>query len=203
MIAFVIPSIGRYTLTHTLNSLIQQTNPNWKCFVGFDGKNEDDIESSLLIHDPRISYFYLNEKLGNDKEHHGNAGEVRNKIIGNIDDEIEWIAFVDDDDTLSRFYVEIFELEKSKQDFDCCVFRMRYDINNEKVIPPLDMNHLAQNFVGISFCVNKKFMNNHNLMFRNSNCEDYIFLKSIEENKGKIRISPHITYNVNGYQYYG
>jgi len=203
MIGFVIPSIGRFTLSYTLNSILQQTNPNWRCFVGFDGKEKKDIDTSLLIQDDRISYFYFNEKLGSENEHHGNAGEVRNAIIDRIQNDVEWIAFVDDDDTLSKYYVEIFELEQTKQEFDCCVFRMRYDINNEKIIPPLDMNYLAQNFVGISFCVNKKFIDKHNIRFRNSNSEDFIFLKNIEENKGRIHISPHITYNVNGHLYYG
>ena len=64
MIGFVIPSIGRETITYTLESLINQTNPNWKCYVGFDGKKKSDIDSSILISDERIKYFYFGEKLG-------------------------------------------------------------------------------------------------------------------------------------------
>lgn len=203
MIGFVIPSVGRKTITHTLKSLLNQTNQEWKCYVGFDGKKQSDIDPLILIDDDRIQYFYLGEKLGSEKEHHGNAGQVRNAIIKNLSDDVDWIGFLDDDDTLSKYYVEILELEKSKKDFDCCVFRMRYDKDNQRVIPPPEMNYLAQNFVGISFCVKKEFIDKNKVLFENNNAEDFMFLKQINDKGGKIYMSPHVTYNVNGYQYYG
>ena len=94
-------------------------------------------------------------------------------------------------------------MESSKTDFDCCVFRMRYDSNDDRVIPPFNMNHIQQNYVGISFCVRKSFIDKHQLKFINSNSEDFDFLSKISECGGKIYLSPHITYNVNGHQYYG
>jgi hypothetical protein len=203
MIGFVIPSIGRPTIKNTLNSLLNQTEIEWKCYVGFDGKKQSDIDPLILVDDSRIKYFYFGEKLGSEKEHHGNAGQVRNAIIRNIDSDIEWIAFVDDDDTLSKYYIEILNLEKTKNDFDCCVFRMRYDKNNSKVVPPFGMNYLAQNFVGISFCVKKDFLDNNQVLFENNNAEDFMLLKQITDKDGKIHISPHVTYNVNGCQYDG
>lgn len=203
MIGFVIPSVGRPTIKDTLNSLLNQTDSEWKCYVGFDGKKESDIDPSILVNDSRINYFYLGEKLGSEKEHHGNAGQVRNVIIEKMDSNIEWIAFVDDDDTLSKYYIEVFKHEKSKKDFDCCVFRMRYDKDNIKVIPPFEMNYLAQNFVGISFCVKRDFVNKNQILFENNNAEDFMFLKQINDKGGIIHMSSHVTYNVNGYQYYG
>jgi len=203
MIGFVIPSIGRPTLTATLNSLLYQTNSNWKCYVGFDGKKEFEISKSILVDDSRIKYFYFGEKLGSEKEFHGNAGQVRNAIIRNLDPEIDWIGFVDDDDTLSKYYTEILELEKTKSNIDCCVFRMRYDKDNQKIVPPFGMNYLMQNYVGISFSVRRKFIEYNNILFENDNAEDFMFLKSISDNQGKIYISSHVTYNVNGYEYHG
>jgi len=200
MIGFVVPSIGRDSIKFTLQSLTNQTNPNWKCWVGFDGKCEDDIDKNNLIEDSRINYLYFKDKLGV-SAHHGNAGYVRNSIISHITEDCEWIGFVDDDDTLSKFYIEILELEKTKSEFDCCVFRMRYDKDNQKVIPPFGMNHLQQNYVGISFCVSKKFITENNIKFTNDNAEDFKFLKEINDKGGKIHISSHITYNVNGYSY--
>ena len=200
MIGFVVPSIGRDSIKFTLQSLTNQTNPNWKCWVGFDGKCEDDIDKNNLIEDSRINYLYFKDKLGV-SAHHGNAGYVRNSIISHITEDCEWIGFVDDDDTLSKFYIEILELEKTKSEFDCCVFRMRYDKDNQKVIPPFGMNHLQQNYVGISFCVSKKFIAKNNIKFTNDNAEDFKFLKEINDKGGKIYISPHITYNVNGHSY--
>jgi hypothetical protein len=202
MIGFVIPSIGRSTITSTLNSLLKQTNSEWRCYVGFDGKKETDIDKSILVDDSRIKYFYFGEKLGSEKEHHGNAGQVRNAIIRNLDSDIDWIAFVDDDDTLSKYYVEVLELEKTKSDIDCCVFRMRYDKDNQKVVPPFEMNYLAQNFVGISFSVRKQFLDKNQILFENNNAEDFMFLKQVSDKGGNIYISPHVTYNVNGHEYY-
>jgi hypothetical protein len=200
MIGFVVPSIGRDSIKFTLQSLINQTNPNWKCWIGFDGKCEGDIGKNNLIEDSRINYLYFKDKLGV-SAHHGNAGQVRNSIIKNMNDDIDWIGFVDDDDTLSKYYIEILELEKTKFKFDCCVFRMRYDKNNQRVIPPFGMNHLQQNYVGISFCVSKKFITENNIKFTNDNAEDFKLLKEINDKGGKIHMSSHITYNVNGYNY--
>ena len=200
MISFVIPSVGRDTLKYSLESLINQTEVNWQCVVGFDGKTESDIDKSILVDDKRIKYLYLSEKMG-ESNHHGNAGLVRNSIIECVDDSTEWIGFLDDDDTISKFYIEILNLEKTKGEFDCCVFRMRYDKDNQKVIPPFGMDYLQQNYVGISFCVRKKFVDDHKIKFVNSNSEDFKFLKEIHDSGGKIHISSHVTYNVNGHTY--
>ena len=200
MISFVIPSVGRDTLKYSLESLINQTEVNWECVVGFDGKTESDIDKSILVDDKRIKYLYLSEKMG-ESNHHGNAGLVRNSIIECVDDSTEWIGFLDDDDTISKFYIEILNLEKTKGEFDCCVFRMRYDKDNQKVIPPFGMDYLQQNYVGISFCVRKKFMDDHKIKFVNSNSEDFKFLNEIHDSGGKIHISSHVTYNVNGHTY--
>jgi glycosyltransferase involved in cell wall biosynthesis len=199
MIGFVIPSIGRETLKYSLRSLLNQTDSNWKCWVGFDGKSEGEVDESILIEDERINYLYFSEKKGQ-SAHHGNAGLVRNSIISNISDDCEWIGFLDDDDTLSKFYIELLKRERIKQQFDCCVFRMRYDSENKKVIPPFGMNQIIQNYVGISFAVNKKFLLDNDLKFENNNAEDFLMLKQIQ-NKGKIHISSHICYNVNGHTY--
>lgn len=200
MINFVIPSVGRESLRYSLESLINQTNTNWNCIVGFDGKSKEDIDPSILINDERIEYLYFSEKKG-ETGFHGNAGLVRNSIIDKIHNSMEWVGFLDDDDTLSKFYVELLEYELTKNQFDCCVFRMRYDNDNQKVLPPFDMNHLQQNYVGISFCVNRSFVCSKGIKFKNDNAEDFKYLKEIYDNDGKIHLSNHIAYNVNGYTY--
>lgn len=199
MIGFVIPSIGRDSIKYSLESLISQTDSEWKCWVGFDGKNKNDIDQSNLIFDDRINYLYFGEKKGK-SAHHGNAGLVRNSIISNVSEDCEWIGFLDDDDTLSKFYIEILKREQQKYEFDCCVFRMRYDSENQKIIPPLGMDQIKQNYVGISFAVNKNFLIKNEIKFTNDNAEDFLFLNQIEK-VGKIHISSHICYNVNGYTY--
>jgi len=203
MIGFVTPSIARESLRYTIKSVKEQTNPNWKLYIGFDGKKYEDVDSSLLVGEHKINYFFINEKLGVETNFHGNAGQVRNCIIQNfIDDDIEWLGFVDDDDTISKDYVATFNREKELFNFDCCVFRMRYDKLSSRIIPPVGMNEIRQNYVGISFVVNKNFIKTNNINFHNSNSEDFDYLKSISNAGGKIHISDHILYNVNGYQYY-
>ena len=200
MINFIIPSIGRKSLKYTLESLLNQSNKNWNCYIGFDGLSESDVDKSILISDARIHYLYSKNKMGKN-DHHGNAGLVRNWIISNINNNYEWIGFVDDDDTLSSDYIERLIQDINYTDFDCCVFRMRYDAENIKIIPPPNMVEIRQNYVGISFCVKKDFIVNNNIKFINSNSEDYEFLENIHLKDGIIYLSEYITYNVNGYTY--
>ena len=57
LITFIVPTINRPTLDNTIQSLLNQTNPNWKCFVLYDGVDGKEFT------DPRIETFKL-EKLG-------------------------------------------------------------------------------------------------------------------------------------------
>lgn len=200
MINFIVPSVGRSTLNDTLQSLINQTDPNWKCWVGFDGISEDQIDKDLLINDSRINYLYLKDRLGiftynaGANTNTGSAGKVRNYLIEQIDNEYEWIGFVDDDDTLRPYYIEKLLEEKNNNDkFDCCIFRM---IHGSVIIPPPNMNQVIHNFVGISFCVKKNFMKQKCIKFENSTFEDYKILELINNSGGEIYMSEHITYNV-------
>lgn len=192
MIDFIIPSIGRLSLKRSLESLIAQTNPNWRAYVGFDGLNEDQINKNILIEDKRITYFYLPQKLGT-SSFHGNSGQVRNKIISLINQRNPWTGFLDDDDTISKHYLEILENEIKKEYYDCYVFRMN---NNGNIIPPLDINTLIQNYVGISFASNTSFLNENNVVFCNDNAEDFKFLMEIFKCNGSIKILPFICYYV-------
>lgn len=191
MIDFIIPSIGRNTINRSLVSLVNQTDPEWKCYVGFDGLTKEQVDLELP-QDDRIHYFYLSEKLGN-SAHHGNAGRVRNKIISSIENPSEWIGFLDDDDSLSLYYVEILKNELKKDDCDCFVFRMNLDGN---IIPPFSMTELQQNYVGISFCVKRDFIMKNKIEFENNNAEDFMFLQEIARYNGKIKMLPFVTYFV-------
>lgn len=200
MINFVIPSIGRETLKYTLESIINQTDSDWECWVGFDGLSEENVDKKILVEDKRIHYIYLKDKLGN-ASHHGNAGLVRNNIISQISNNFKWIGFVDDDDTIQKEYVENAKKITSEVEVDACIFRMRYDKHGMKIIPPPGMNQIVQNNVGISFFVNKQFVEDNKIEFVNDNAEDFKYLKSIVENGGKIAMTEMIMYNVEGYKY--
>jgi hypothetical protein len=73
---------------------------------------------------------------------------------------------------------------------------MSYDKEEQKVLPPENLNQIKLNSVGISFAVRKEFIQKHGIQFINGSVEDYIFLKAVEDKGGKIRFSNHIVYNV-------
>jgi glycosyltransferase involved in cell wall biosynthesis len=200
MINFVIPSIGRETLKYTLESILNQTDPDWECWVGFDGLSESEVDSKILIKDERIHYIYLKDKIGK-SSHHGNAGLVRNSIMENIDNDKGWIGFVDDDDTIQREYVQNVRRITDEVDIDVCVFRMRYDRYGMKIIPPPGMKEIKQNYVGISFFVRKNFIEENKIYFVNDNAEDFKYLESIIKSKGKVAMTELVMYNVEGYKY--
>lgn len=205
MIDYVIPSVARPTLTRTLNSLLDQNfifsdNKEWNAFVGFDGIPEKNINKNNLVKNEKINYIYFENKLGCVGEWEmGNAGLVRNEIIKYIDTPNQWIAFVDDDDTITPYYIDslYLEIENSPKPFDCCVFRMRFDPGGEKILPPLREDELIEDKVGISFCVRKSFLKKHNIKFVNDSREDFKFLMSLKEAGASIHISKYVTYNVN------
>ncbi len=197
MITVIIPSIGRDTLLRSLNSLIDQTNPNWKCLVGFDGIVKNSL-SYNLIEDPRINYIFFEKKLGkfgerkpdNPKNFHSNGGMVRNKLIEAA--ETEWICFLDDDDSFKKDYIETFY--KIDNNFDAIVFKMIY--GNGMILPPEELKYPEPCLIGISYTANLNFVRKNNIKFINAEWEDYFFLKSISNAGGKIYFSPHVTYNV-------
>ena len=182
MITFVIPSLNRDTLKRTIHSLLNQTNPNWKAIVVYDGVDGESFN------DNRIKTFKI-DKLGEFSPHHGMAGLVRNYGIEKCD--TEWIGFLDDDDTIDVKYVDT--LENKYNEYDFVVWRMQ-DLNGT-IIPKLGNNNLQFANVGISFCYKRKF---DNLLFDNNrDGEDFDFLIKLKSLSDKWVITPEVYYNVN------
>jgi len=181
-ITFIIPTIGRETLSESIISLQKQTNPNWNAIIIFDG-----IKSNININDPRIKIIEI-EKKGRDKN---SAGLVRNNGIKLVN--TKWIGFLDDDDYLADDYIETFYKElKLNPDLDVLIYRMKV---KENIFPELETDNFYINHVGISFIINKKIFDN-NLEFIPSITEDFDYLDRIRSNKYKIIISPSIKYFV-------
>lgn len=191
-IAVIIPSIGRSTLQRALQSLLDQSDPNWVAYVGFDG-----CSSSEPTSDERISYTHLSHKIGGG---HNSGGEVRNKLI-DLSKE-DWMCFLDDDDTFRPEYINSLRSEISANpSADCIVFRMSYNLrDNESDLLPSLQNIKNQSVaicqVGISFAVKRFFLKENNIRFVNSGFEDFNLLKEIKQNNGNIFLSNIITYNV-------
>lgn len=187
MITVIIPSKGRGTLKRALTSLVYQTNPNWVCYVILDG-----VEIKDSIFDDRIIY-YSSPKVGNGIN---GAGLVRNKGIELS--QTNWICFLDDDDTFTPDYINnLYEEITKNPDMDICIFRMSYSPDNNLILPPFGDEGIRVGQIGISFAVNKKFIDDKNIRFTNSKIEDFFFLEKCELNQAKIIYSNHICYLVN------
>jgi glycosyltransferase involved in cell wall biosynthesis len=181
LITFIIPSINRPTIDNTIQSLLNQTNPKWECFILYDGVEGKKFD------DPRIKIFNLH-KLGKKGENHGNAGLVRNEGIKIC--KTEWIGFLDDDDTIHQDYVKtLFEKYTS---YDFLVWRMK--TTDGKIYPELTRNNLIRNRVGISVSFKNKFPNM--LFDNNDDGEDFEFVDKLQNTTKNFIITPEIYYNI-------
>jgi len=190
LVTFIIPTVARETLNRTLHSLQAQTDQNWKAFVGFDGFSV--LPEMDLIVDDRIKYYLLEDKLGNSKN---GAGHVRNYLIN--DATSDWVAFVDDDDTVKPFYVEWLTEEINRYAPDCVVFRMTWsDQHNNQVLPAPGFYDIVHCSVGISFAVRTDFVRTRAVLFEQHSSEDFSFLERLRNLGAKIIVSDRIAYNV-------
>lgn len=191
-ITFIIPTIARVSLYRSVESLLKQTNPNWKCVIVFDGIEiipglaHGDLTPISLIDDDRFILVHT-EKKGVFKQFGGQAAQVRNVGLDYVD--TEWVGFLDDDDSIHPHYVET--LFNKYSDYDVVVWRMQY--REGSVLPPFDLNDIVLSKVGISYC----YKNQKDMRFKDANeAEDYHFLKALIENKNKFIITDEVFYNV-------
>jgi glycosyltransferase involved in cell wall biosynthesis len=179
-ITFIIPSIGRESLTKSIQSLVNQTNQNWKCIVIYDGVDGQNFD------DPRIQVIKI-DKIGGNSPHHGMSGLVRNEGLKICD--TEWIGFLDDDDTLHPNYVK--DLFEKYSNFDFIIWTMKFSTG--MIIPRV--NKIEFGNVGISISYKNKF---DNLLFdSNRDGEDYDFIKKLLSLSNNYIITPEVYYNVN------
>jgi glycosyltransferase involved in cell wall biosynthesis len=181
IITFIVPTIGRETLSRTIQSILKQTSENWNCIIVYDGIEPQEFE------DDRISTIKT-EKIGGFTQLHGTAGLVRNEGIKLVT--TQWIGFVDDDDTIHPQYVET--LENNYQEYDLVIWRMKY--KNGLVIPRLTDPNIYYGNVGISF----SYKNKGNFLFeKNWDGEDFTFVDNLIKNKFNYIITPNVYYNIN------
>lgn len=183
-VTFIIPTLGRLTLEKTIKSLQKQTCINWLAIVIFD-----NITPNIKIDDPRILFITCN-KLG---EHSNYAGRVRNYGMNFV--KTNWIAFLDDDDSISPNYVEVFNKEILTYSTDVILFRMHCD---NDIFPDLDTTDIHKCKVGISFAIKKNIVDS-GLLFSPSQYEDFYYLSLLRSNNYTIMISPYVLYFVRDY----
>ena len=180
IITFIIPSINRKSLTQSINSLINQTNPNWRCIIIYDGVD------GKIFNDYRIETIKI-DKLGGESFAHGMSGLVRNEGLKIC--KTEWIGFLDDDDTLHPDYVNL--LFSKYSDLDFIIWRM---VLPSGLIIPRN-NNISFGNVGISIAYKNKF---DNLFFdSNRDGEDFDFVNKLLLLSNNYIITPEIYYKVN------
>lgn len=186
-ITFIIPTLGRQTLSRTIDSIYLQKSNDWKAIIIFDGIKNN--LSGKYANDKRIIILEKPKTGFINSRNISFAGEVRNYAFDLVD--TKWIGFIDDDDVILPNYIE--ELKKEddeKKDF--ILFRMNYD----KVVPKIGINTIIHNEAGISFVVKNEIVKKHNLRFKNDGSEDFHFLKNMENLGLKYIVSEAITYEV-------
>lgn len=135
-VTFIIPTVGRDTLIATIQSIANQTCSVWNGIIVFDG-----VPPTIQISDPRFQIMHI-DKMERPPEQINSAGYVRNYGIKFAT--TEWVAFVDDDDTIRNTYVETFLREISTYDTDVIIFRMlkfdKGEISIKQVLEVIDAN---------------------------------------------------------------
>mmetsp|Transcript_10789 Transcript_10789/g.39078 ORF Transcript_10789/g.39078 Transcript_10789/m.39078 type:complete len:604 (+) Transcript_10789:234-2045(+) len=201
-VTFIIPTKGRDTLERALDSLQSQTDEYWRAIVVVATRLR--LRSPLLL-PPHVGIASRHRQdariifLSHDRVLSGNcAGSARNFALPfSLTD---WIAFLDDDDTVSRFHVQsIHDAARQNQQLDLLSFRM-FDHRNkdgEKIVPRPEFEDAVINHIGISFA----FKRTHTDFdyFVDSPNEDYLFIKRFCFRTGRVCfLSEKVSYYVKG-----
>ena len=149
-VTFIIPSLNRPTLVRSVESIINQTDSNWKIIIVFDGFYE-------LI---KIPKKYKSKIKMLQTPHLGEAGFVRNIGLKEVD--TSWVAFLDDDDAVESTYVaKLKEYIQSDPKLEVVYFSINWGNN----ITPLPNEDVGMHNGFISFAVKMDLINRHNILF--------------------------------------
>lgn len=216
IVTFIIPSMNRPRslegLNHALESLRRQTDDRWKAIVCFDHCEptvSPDEKVSVYTYE---GYSKKDEDCPLCKEGvRSGAGPVRNYAISKAS--TDWVAFLDDDDVVTRDYVENLSKEISEKNCDAVVFRMWRTLTKDHVNSDVSHSkpgqkefgrflprpgHKAESFrpgnLGISFAVKRNLFEKYK--FPRGRGEDYALMNYLRNDGIKIVFSKKITYFV-------
>jgi glycosyltransferase involved in cell wall biosynthesis len=190
-VTFIIPSLGNKALPNAIRSLKEQTDPRWKAIVGFDHRDptiEPDEKVSVFKHEGYSKKgedcIYCIEGLKS------GAGPVRNACVARAT--TEWVAFLDDDDIVTKDYVE--KLSVEAEDADAVSFRML--LWYWSWLPPATarVDNFTHGSIGISFACRRSVF--EKCQFTRGRGEDFRMLRDIRDKGFRIKLSNYLTYLV-------
>lgn len=191
-VSFITPTLGRQSLKRMIQSLLNLKDWNWRSYIIFDGI--DPINITGL--NPDIDYLKDNNFIVSKVDKLGHAGLVRNTVLNKID--TEWIAFVDDDDSLKESYINSLRYYQSNNsDKDIIIFSY-YDDINRNLQPPKHINYIKECNIGISFAIKTKFVQENKIAFTPFGVEDFRFLNDAVNKGAEYIITHDVQYNVHG-----
>jgi hypothetical protein len=205
--------------------LIHQTVSEWEAIVGIDVVTTTSTHANkststtpqqqrlivpTFVQDPRIHYHEIVTSHRFRGRKRNGSGQVRNAAIQQYAT-ADWVAFVDDDDTVSPYYVQTLldsireEEEEEENDNDdensydnynyhhyhhkstlhLIVFRMQGYPQYSAILPPFNSRVLGIGDVGISFAVRRNVFTLHNITFVPHPSEDYWFVQHVHEYAGR------------------
>ena len=178
-------------MRRSLESLDAQTDRDFCAILVMDGCNPPDFISEF----PWLKTIVNDKRIGQ----RNHAGEVRNRAISEAS--TEWVAFLDDDDTVSSSYVQFLREEIGRNPrADAFSFRMRTNkAGRLRVLPPIGSRTFRERFIGISFAARRKplcFEGGKTFGFEPGGTEDFAALDGIKRSGGTIVLSPKVSYFV-------
>lgn len=125
-------------IENAIQSLLSQTNPNWKLICIDDGStdNSKEIINSFINKDNRISLI-CQENAG--------PAVARARAIALVD--TEYISILDSDDAYSSDYIELMLKRAETTKADTIVPDVEFRCNNIKQLNMFDHNQLSSNLI--------------------------------------------------------
>lgn len=181
-VTFIVPTSGRSSLGRTLRSIERQEDGSWKVIIVYSSSLRASSSMSTPPYVHVEGQYLRSEKFTFITfEHHTRSncgGSTRNYAIKFVT--TPWVAFVDDDDTISPAYVSTLRSAmRTYSRLDLLAFRM-FDIRKSdknvahRIVPEPHINDARLNHIGISFAFRKT--NTERDIFVDSSAEDYFFI---------------------------
>lgn len=163
MLAIVIPYYKITFFEETLESLSNQTNKDFKVYIGDDSSPENPAEL-LKKYEGKVNFIYqkFDDNLGK-----SSLVKQWERCIGLTKNE-KWLMILGDDDVLSNNFVETFYIKKE-------FFQDVYNVVRFSVIK-IDnkSNPISEKFVNVEIESSKKILFNN----KRSSLSEYVFAKT-------------------------